>query len=36
MINAAKADGAIDQQELQRIIGKFEENGLTQDEKIFS
>lgn len=35
MINAAKADGAIDQQELQRIIGKFEENGLTQDEKDF-
>ncbi len=35
MINAAKADGAIDQNELQRIIGKFEEDGLTQDEKDF-
>jgi uncharacterized membrane protein YebE (DUF533 family) len=35
MINAAKADGSIDQQELQKIIGKFEENGLTQDEKEF-
>ncbi len=35
MINAAKADGAIDQAELQKIIGKFEEDGLTQDEKDF-
>lgn len=35
MINAAKADGAIDQKELERIIGKFEEDGLTQAEKNF-
>ena len=35
MINVVKADGAIDQAELQRIIGKFEEDGLTQDEKDF-
>ena len=35
MINAAKADGAIDQKELQKIIGKFEEDGLTQDDKNF-
>ena len=35
MINAAKADGAIDQLELQKIIGKFEEDGLTQEDKDF-
>ncbi len=35
MINAAKADGAIDQAELQNIIGKLEEDGLTADEKDF-
>jgi uncharacterized membrane protein YebE (DUF533 family) len=35
MINAAKADGAIDQQEMNRIIGKFEEDGLSQQEKDF-
>lgn len=35
MINAAKADGAIDQSELQKIMGKFEEDGLTQEEKNF-
>lgn len=35
MINAAKADGAIDNSELQRIVGKFEEDGLTSDEKDF-
>lgn len=33
MINAAKADGAIDNQELQNIMGKMEEDGLTQGEK---
>lgn len=35
MINAAKADGAIDQAELQKIIGKFEEDGLTREDKDF-
>lgn len=35
MINAAKADGAIDNKELQKIVGKFEENGLTSKEKDF-
>lgn len=35
MINAAKADGAIDQDEVQRIIGKLDDNGLTEEEKQF-
>ena len=35
MINAAKADGAIDEQETRKIVGKFEEDGLTEDEKQF-
>ena len=35
MINAAKADGAIDQAELQKIVGKLDDDGLTQDEKDF-
>ena len=35
MINAAKADGQIDQKEIQKIIGKLEEEGLTQEEKDF-
>ncbi len=33
MINAAKADGDIDQAELKRIIGKFEEDGISQEDK---
>ena len=35
MINAAKADGAIDQVELRKIVGKLEEDGLNQEEKEF-
>lgn len=35
MINAAKADGAIDQVELQKIAGKLEADGLSQAEKDF-
>lgn len=35
MINAAKADGAIDQVELQKIVGKLEEGGLNQEEREF-
>jgi len=35
MINAAKADGAIDQVELQKIAGKLEEDGLRQEEREF-
>lgn len=35
MINAAKADGRIDEKELQKIAGKLEENGLTEEEKEF-
>ena len=35
MISAAKADGAIDQQELHKIIGKLEEGGMQQEEKDF-
>jgi uncharacterized membrane protein YebE (DUF533 family) len=35
MINAAKADGQIDQDEIERIVGKLEEGGLTEEEKAF-
>lgn len=35
MISAAKADGQIDQEELQRIIGKMGEDGLSEEEKLF-
>ena len=33
MINAAKADGQIDQEEMQRIAGKIGEDGVTAEEK---
>lgn len=35
MINAAKADGKIDQQEIERIVGKLDDDGLTKEEKNF-
>jgi uncharacterized membrane protein YebE (DUF533 family) len=35
MINAAKADGQIDETEIQRILGKLEKDGLTEEEKRF-
>lgn len=35
MINAAKADGKIDQKEIERIVGKLDDDGLTQEEKDF-
>jgi len=35
MINAAKADGQIDQTELQKILGKLEQDGLTAEERNF-
>jgi uncharacterized membrane protein YebE (DUF533 family) len=35
MINAAKADGNIDDSEIQKIVGKLQENGLTEEEKQF-
>jgi uncharacterized membrane protein YebE (DUF533 family) len=35
MINAAKADGQVDNAEIQNIIGKLGENGLTDEEKEF-
>ena len=35
MINAAKADGKIDQQEIEKIVGKLDDDGLTQEEKDF-
>lgn len=35
MINAAKADGRIDEKEIQKIIGKLEKGGLTEEEKAF-
>jgi uncharacterized membrane protein YebE (DUF533 family) len=31
MINAAKADGQIDKREIQRIVGKLEETGMSRD-----
>lgn len=35
MINAAKADNRIDKIEMQKIVGKLEQGGLTQEEKDF-
>ncbi len=35
MINAAKSDGKIDQQEAQRLLGKMQEDGITQEERQF-
>jgi len=35
MINAAKADGKIDQKEIERIVGKLDDDGLTPEEKDF-
>jgi len=33
MINAAKADGEIDPEEMQRIVGKLEEDGIDDEER---
>ncbi|MCG6941917.1 MAG: tellurite resistance TerB family protein [Thiohalocapsa sp.] len=35
MINAAKADGQIDPQEAQRLLGKMQEDGITEEERQF-
>lgn len=35
MINAAKADGEIDEAEIQKIVGKLSQDGLTDKEKAF-
>lgn len=35
MISAAKADGSIDQAEMQKIIGKVGDEGVTAEEKAF-
>lgn len=35
MINAAKADGEVDETEIQRIAGKIGEDGITAEEKAF-
>jgi uncharacterized membrane protein YebE (DUF533 family) len=35
MINAAKADGQIDQQEAQRLLGKMQEDGISEAERQF-
>ncbi len=35
MINAAKADGHIDAEEMDKIVGKAKENGLSEDEQRF-
>jgi len=33
MINAAKADGAIDEREIQRIVGKTQERGADEEDQ---
>ena len=33
MINAAKADGQIDPQEMERIVGKLRESGIDQADQ---
>jgi uncharacterized membrane protein YebE (DUF533 family) len=35
MINAVKADGRIDEQEAERLLGKMEEDGVTEEERHF-
>jgi uncharacterized membrane protein YebE (DUF533 family) len=35
MINATKADGRIDPQEAQRLVGKMQEDGITEEERQF-
>lgn len=35
MISAAKADGVVDEDELQRIVGRLAEDGLSTEEKQF-
>ena len=35
MINAAKADGRIDREEVEKIVGKLQEGGLTAEEREF-
>lgn len=36
MINAAKADGRIDEREAQRLVGKMQEDGVTDEERNFA
>jgi uncharacterized membrane protein YebE (DUF533 family) len=33
MISAAKADGAVDESEIQRIVGKIDDDGVSPTEK---
>jgi uncharacterized membrane protein YebE (DUF533 family) len=35
MINAAKADGRIDEQETERLVGKIREDGVSDEEQRF-
>ena len=35
MINAAKADGRIDREEIEKVLGKLQEDGLTAEEQEF-
>ena len=35
MINAAKADGRIDPQEAQSLVSKMQEDGVTEEERLF-
>jgi uncharacterized membrane protein YebE (DUF533 family) len=33
MVNAAKADGLIDEDEMQKVVGELQEEGITQAER---
>jgi uncharacterized membrane protein YebE (DUF533 family) len=35
MIAAAKADGEVDQSEMQRLVGRIDDDGITQEERQF-
>jgi uncharacterized membrane protein YebE (DUF533 family) len=35
MVNAAKADGQIDEDELQKVVGELQGDGITQAEREF-
>jgi uncharacterized membrane protein YebE (DUF533 family) len=35
MLNAAKADGKIDAKEMEKIIGRLDDDGLTREEQDF-
>ena len=35
MVNAAKADGRIDEDEMQKVVGELQEGGITQTERAY-